>query len=315
MNQNITLQINISPGDINYALLTVPELVKKYNSITQRLLVVDCCRPQKTKIVNPDIKYPTEEFANKVSKIKEIAIELKDKCGFSEVFILESNSPIIKIISKKYLNNVYSNTHAGGGTANMSYWAAIHLPKTRYVIHLDGDMIMYSDPNYNWVTEALELLKMEKNAIFAVPRLCPPIAKNLELPSHHEGRKFQTKENYWLNDWFSTRHFLIDKEKLQPFLPLITGKIKFETLLRKWLNRVYPFDPEIVLFKKFSLHNLKRVILKSEKTWFLHPQNKAELFNELLPEILKEVNMGNFPEDQAGYEDLKLESWLKFLRK
>jgi hypothetical protein len=313
MYKNITLQINISPGDINYALLTVPELVKKHKSITNRLLVVDCCRPQRTKIVNPDKKFPIEEFTKKVSKIKEIALQLKTQCEFTEVFFLEPDSQIIKLLSKKYLNNIYKCTHAGGGTANMSYWAALEIPNTKYVLHLDGDMIMYQNSNFEWYTEAIKILENETDAIMAVPRLCPPVINNFELPSSNEGRVFENKENYWINDWFSTRHFLLDKEKLSSFLPLVTGKIKYETLLRRWLKRVYPFDPEIVLFKKLSPQGCKRVILKNTNAWFLHPANKPQEFINIIEKIIDEVNVGNYPLEQAGDENIDIKAWQKYL--
>ncbi|MCB9283013.1 MAG: hypothetical protein H6563_02980 [Lewinellaceae bacterium] len=51
----VTLQISLSPGDIRYAHLTVPHLLRMHPYLEKRMLVVDC-RPQKTKIFDPDKK-------------------------------------------------------------------------------------------------------------------------------------------------------------------------------------------------------------------------------------------------------------------
>jgi len=65
MFQDINLQINTSPGDISYAAITIPEIVKKHTDISLRLLVVDCCRPQSTKLVDADKKFPKDIFDEK----------------------------------------------------------------------------------------------------------------------------------------------------------------------------------------------------------------------------------------------------------
>ncbi len=77
---NVTLQINLSPGDISYARLTIPALVLSHRShVDETLAIVDCCRPQKTKIVDSDRRFPLEKFNQRVEKICEIAESLKEK--------------------------------------------------------------------------------------------------------------------------------------------------------------------------------------------------------------------------------------------
>jgi hypothetical protein len=52
---DVTLQINLSPGDIAYAELTLPALVQAHRAnVDEVLAIVDRCRPQKTKIVDPE---------------------------------------------------------------------------------------------------------------------------------------------------------------------------------------------------------------------------------------------------------------------
>jgi len=313
----VTLQINLSGGDINYAALTVPALVRHHQDIKNRLLVVDCCRPQKTKIVDPDTRYPKEKFEQRVKQIVSISEQLLNANVVTQVYYLWPDDPIINKLSKKYLRGFYNTTHSAGGTGNMSYWVGFELPETKYVLHYDGDILLYQKPGYSWVNEAVQLLEQQHEAVIAVPRLCPPVIgsdqRTTDIPSLHEGRPVKTFSDHWENDWFSTRHFLLDKEKLKNYLPLVRGKVLFELMLRKYGKRAFPIDPEILMFRSMAPRHAKRIILKNEDAWVTHPVDKSDSFIKALPDIMSLVKTGIAPADQHGYEDMKLQSWLELI--
>lgn len=311
--EDITLQINLSPGDVNYAELTVPDLVRKHADIKTRLLVVDCCRPQKTKLIDPDQRHPLEVFNLKVDKIVEISENLLRKGLVSKVYYLRPNDPLFKHISRKYLGNLYDCTHSAGGTANMGYWAGIELPETRYVLHYDGDMLLYQEPGFRWTDEAIRHLAADEHYLSAVPRLCPPVLdQDFLLPSLHEGRPNTSFEHYWYTDFFSTRIFLLDKHRLANYLPLPRGGLRLELLLRKYGKRAFPMDPEIVLFRSLGSHGCKRLLLKNDKAWVTHPVDKSGDYLAILPKVIDQINTGLFPEKQRGYEDMQLDAWINF---
>jgi hypothetical protein len=317
MNE-VTLQINLSAGDINYAALTVPALVKNHTDINNRLLVIDCCRPQKTKIVDPDLRFPKDKFEQRLKQIVAISEQLLNTKTVTQVYYLCPDDPIIDKLSKLYLRGLYKTTHAAGGTGNMSYWVGFELPETKYVLHYDGDILLYQKPGYSWVNEAVRLLDRHPEALFAVPRLCPPvISQDLhtqDMPSLHEGRPLKTFSDHWENDWFSTRYFLCDRYKLKSYLPLVRGKVMIELLLRKYGRRAFPIDPEILMFKSMSPRNAKRIVLKNQNAWTVHPVDKSDSFIEALPVIISLLELGIAPPDQHGYEDMKLQSWLELIR-
>ena len=313
MTNLFTFQVNISPGDILYAGIMVRELAQKHLSIPDRLLIVDCCKPKKTKMIDPDLRFPEPEFSLKVKLISELANQLLKEKLFTSVYFLKPGDEIFKIISKKYLNNIIKSTHGAGATAQMAYWAGIELASTRYVIHYDGDMILYQETGYKWWEEALKRMHLEDNVVMAVPRYSPPTTLTKNLPVYFVGTEIFAKDDYWVHNWFSTRIFLIDKIKLQQFLPLVTGKIFFELLLRKILFRAFPLDPEIILFKKLGkAKSQRRLILQSEKAWTLHPFSKPADYIKILSKILYNVNNNKFPTDQLGNEDIVLNAWVKF---
>ena len=318
MKEKTTLQINLSPGDISYAYQTVPPLITAHeNNVSNILLVVDCCRPQKTKLVNPKIKFPKTKFKKNIKKIVKISEDIASKKKSVNVFKLNKKSKIIDHISKKYLSGIVSKTHAFGGTALMSYFAGLEIPKSRYIIHYDGDMILHQKKGYDWSVEANEIMNSQPNAIAATPRISPPFAGKRSMgdaPSVHPGRMLTPTLGGWKNDWFSTRCFLIDKSKLDKYLPLIQRKELLRTLFWKMIKHRYPRDPEIMLFRRIGPSGGWRLNLSSKKAWLLHPNNKSDTFLRLLPKIQRLVSRGEVPNEQRGHADIHVEAWERFIK-
>lgn len=314
---DITLQINLSPGDIAYARITVPSLVEAHRaSVDEKLAIVDCCRPQRTKIVDPDRRFPEPEFSQRVEQICAIAEELKDKGYLDRIVYLHPSDPLLPILSRKYLRNLVHETHDYGACALMAYLAGLEVPTTRYVLHYDADMLLYQASDYDWSVEARYLMDKEPKAVAASPRISPPFGEENDVPdapSLHEGRLLIPVEGGWRNDWFSTRCYLIDRDKLAGYLPLLQGRTLLEVLLIKYLNRGYPRSPEIMLFRRVGGSGGWRLNLKSEQAWLLHPATKPPRYIELLPQIQNEIRQSRIPVEQRGYANINLSAWEDFL--
>jgi hypothetical protein len=59
--------------------------------------------------------------------------------------------------------------------------------------------------------------------------------------------------------------------------------------------------------------NMWRADLITDDAWSLHPGDRSEKFYNLLPKIIKCVNRNEFPEEQRGYFDLRLNAWERHL--
>lgn len=315
---DVTLQINLSPGDIDYALLTVPILVAANRSeVREVLAVVDCCRPQRTRIVNPDKRFPVSSHSKKVDLIKEIAFELQRAGHVDRIALLKPGDKIINDLSCKYLAGTTKNTHDYGGCGLMSYLAGIELAKSHFVLHYDADMLLFQEADYSWIQEAKWRMGSHRNIIAASPRIAPPFTASggsSDAPSVHEGRPLEPIDGGWLNDWFSTRCFLLDRNKLRAYLPIVRNSLWIEVLLRKLIHRGYPLSPEIMLFKGPGKMGARRLNLSSPKAWLLHPTTKPATYIELLPEILNAISLGIHPKDQKGKSEIILDAWKKMLQ-
>lgn len=310
-----TLQINLSAGDAAYAALTVPRLVSAHPGVAERLAVVDCCRPQRTRIFDPDIRLPEPAFSARVEQIRELAETFRRQGLFDRIEYLTADTPRFRALATKYAQPWMTATHDYGGCAFMAYWAAFDLPRTRYVVHYDADMLLHQSDRIDWAQRALALLCATPNAIAAAPRTSPPWTDDpaLDAPTRHEGRPAARVAGGWLNDWFSTRCLLIDRARLAPELPLVRGAFALSQRLRKYLDRGYPPGPEIVLHRTLGARGRGCLHLDETRAWLLHPARKDALFLSLLPAILSSLHSGDVPSEQRGYADLRLEAWRTFV--
>lgn len=251
----ITLQINLCPGDIAYAELTVPRLVKMYRPFcTNILAIVDCCPPQSTQFVNAIKKFAPDEFARRVSILKEMLARWQQEKLFDQVVYLKPGSDVFKSLSNRYLRGIVQETHDAYGHALMSYLAALDIPQTKYILHFDADILMYTQPGSIWLAEACDRLEKDTTLVAVSPRISPPPTDQdvdsevaPAIPNHPESGwlstwKVQSVEGGWLSDWISNRCFLIDKDRLQKLQPLIAddevSRIRFHAQIHQLCRRL-----------------------------------------------------------------------------
>ena len=314
-SREVTLQINLSAGDAAYARLTVPALLRSQEHVLRRMAVVDCCRPQRTGIFDPERRSTLDEFSRRLSEVRNLAEQLKRSGLLDEIAYIEPGDPRIPGFASRYGRRWMTETHDYGGCAFMAYWAALDLPQTRFVLHYDADMLVHQDPGFSWVDEALAHWAAHPRAIAAVPRMSPPgFASSPEddAPTLHEGRPKEAVSGGWLNDWFSTRCFLLDRARLSPLLPLASPWEAAVLRVRKLAARGYPPAPELLLNRSLGRRGWRCLNLGSEKAWLLHPIRKDGEYLRLLPTILSAVAEGSVPKTQMGHADILVDAWAAF---
>lgn len=129
MNE-LTLQINLSPGDLAYAELTVPALLAAHPEASERLLIVDVCKPQRTQIVDPAKRFPEPAFSERAAAIVELAERFLRAGQVDRVVVLRPGDPLFVQLSRRYMRSWVRETHDYGGCALMASLAAFELCRT-----------------------------------------------------------------------------------------------------------------------------------------------------------------------------------------
>ena len=313
---DVTVQINLCAGDAAYAEQTVPLLVNAHPGAVRRLAVVDCCKPQRTRIFAPDTRLPEPNFTQRMHRVRELAVEFQRQGLFDEIVWLEPGSPLFAKLASRYVRPWMTETHDYGGCAFMAYWAALGHARTRFVLHYDADMCLHQDPGFDWAAATLSVWDDVPQAVAATPRISPPgfaRTPSEDAPSVHEGRPAVRIPAGWLNDWFSTRCFLFDCQRLDSHLPLVTALRSPVWRLRQLADRGYPPGPESLLSAVLGPRGARRLNLADERAWLLHPNSKPPAYLALLPRLLASVTAGRVPAAQLGHSDINLSAWTEFL--
>lgn len=313
MNFAYTLQINLSPGDTNYAHLTVPRLLAAHTDAAEKLLVVDVCKPPRTNLVDPEIRFPEPRYSERVATIVELAENWHREGLVDRVKILRPGDELFTKLNHKYLSGDVFQTHDYGGCALMAYWAAFELTTTDWLVHYDADMLLHQEEGYSWAAEAIPQILSNESVIAAIPRPAAPDKVSPDAPSREEAIPFETVTGGWLNFWFSTRCFLFSLKRLREQLPILRGRIRWENRFARWFNRGYPRSPEIMLFRRFSQVGKFRFVSSDRRAWLLHPVEKGPEFLELLPAMLEQVAAGKCPPLQEGRQDVQVAAWKQFV--
>lgn len=293
---DLTLVINLSAGDAAYAQLTTGTLIKAHRKTAKEvILILDDTQAQYSHFYNHQIRYKEPEFTAKLKVVSAIVQEFKLQGLADQVINMSSYTSIN--LNKKHLNNRVKETHDFRGAPITAYLAGFEACKTRYLVRYDGDMILHQ-PENDWVVKGIDLLKQHPDCIAVSPR---PSPSNKPAP--------EIDPTYW----FSTRCTLFDNVKLMNTIPFLQGRFLIEVWLRKLFNKTYPPAFETILTDRLKNCSLKNYYLLTNGGWLLHPEEKKELFIKLLPQIIKEVEKGNYPPEQTDNETLNLDAWEKYL--
>lgn len=307
--KDITLQVNLSAGDAAYAHLTVPPLLAAHPDVYERLLIVDACKPQRTRIVDPALRYPEPAFSERIARVSALARNWLAAGLVDRIEWLNPGDIFFSQLRRRYLRSWVSGTHDYGGCAMMAYLAAFELCGTRYLLHYDADMLLYQQSDYDWAAVARAEAQSSPAIAAVIPRPSPPDCLEPDAPSRHEALPLLPHRAGWLNTWFSTRCFFFDLQRLQSCLPLLQGVAYWDSLAAKILWRGFPRSPEALLHRRLGAAGLYRLHLHDRRAWLLHPVKKDNAFVSLLPRILDAVRSGRCPEGQRGRQDLQPELW------
>ena len=298
-----TLLINLSAGDATYGYLTAKGLIEAHReNVKEVILVVDTIKAQYSTFYDHSKRYAEPQYAEKIGLITAAAYQLKNKGLADRVIVLKEDDPIIKKLAKCYFKNRLTATHDFRGAPIAAYMVGMAACNTKYLVRYDGDIIIHQTPGSDWILKGIAYLENESTLIGASPNPAPAV---LDSPP-----KIDHTDIFW----FSTRCVLLNKDLLLKQTPLFDYSQIPEFTLRKILKRTYPPAFETIVSRRLKAKKLVTRYLSNEEAWYLHPEDKGELFLNLLPGIIAKAKSGLYPSCQGGKETLQLAAWKDFLK-
>ncbi len=247
---DLTLQVNLCPGDVDYCETLVPALVAAHRkSIAEAIGIVDCCRPPSTAWVDMGQRIPAAGYEARVDKIVAQSEALVATGILDRLVMIRPGDAEIPDLARKYFGVATSLTHDHLAHAFASYFAGLEAPRTRYVVHYDSDVMLRQPTGRDWAAEACVLMANDPSLLAVSPRICPPLDDPSGMINPGPFSSWSdhwelTPTNFgWRSDWISTRAFCLDRDRLTPILPLVPshelGQAHHGILINEFLSGVF----------------------------------------------------------------------------
>jgi hypothetical protein len=276
-----------------------------------------CKRAQSHVSLILDTKKPSGVLANTTNQsefrhLQNLLEGLAEKHEFS-LILAEYQKQQIRSQNKIFLGNAYSETHCFRGYPIYGSFKQFVYTEAKYILHLDCDMIFHESPAFSWIQEGIRIMEENEDILCVLPRGGPP-TKDRSL---HQGTtlyKTDKKRGLYLFKNFTSRHYLIHRERFLSLLPLKPLWLSWrEPIKSRLFGNGKMLCWEAIVEHALEKSDLWRADLMTDQAWSLHPGDRSEEFYQLLPQIIDSVNRNEFPEKQRGHFDLRLSGWKHFL--
>jgi hypothetical protein len=219
----------------------------------------------------------------------------------------------VQMLSSIHFGVPYRETHCFRGYPVHGSIKQFHHKGSDYILHLDCDMIFYEEPTFCWIKEGIKIMEENEDILCVLPRGGPPL-KDGSLNQGSTPYKVDEKRGLYLFKNFTSRHYLIHRERFLSLLPLKPLWLSWrEPIKSRLFGTGKMLCWEAMVECALEKSDLWRADLMTDQAWSLHPGDRSEDFYQLLPQIIDSVNLNEFPEEQRGHFDLRLSDWKHFL--
>lgn len=296
-----TLSINVCLTDLPYLAHIVPHIVRACDyPFTERMLVIDTA-PMKGR-------YQNGAVLPSMNELETAAQQLVAQGYIDSIVKVDYNPDVCKKILKKHLGRSVWETHDFRDAPIYAYLFAYEAAQSDYFLHFDADMLLHQAEGYNWIKEGIKYLKKYPEILTVTPLAGPP-SSDLILKQRDTEYAYDERGFFTFNV-FTARRYLLDRQRFDNFLPLPISYVSTKRKLASWLTRRSAMERwEGMITNKLHTSQYIRADIASPKAWTLHALEHNSKFLELLPSIIKQVEAGSFPPEQAGDYDLQLALW------
>ena len=276
-----------------------------------------CKRAQSHVSLVLDAKKPSGVLANTTNQsgfqlLQNLLEGLAEKHGFN-LILTEYQKQQIRSKNRIQFNYPHRETHCFRGYPIYGSFKQFFDNDADYILHLDCDMIFYESPEYSWINEGIKIMEQNEDILCVLPRGGPP-TKDRSLHQGTTPYQVDGKRGLYLFKNFTSRHYLIHRERFLSLLPLKPLWLSWrEPIKSRLFGNGKMLCWEAMVEHALQKSDMWRADLMTDKAWSLHPGDRSEEFYQLLPQVIDSVNRNEFPEEQRGHFDLRLSDWKHFL--
>jgi hypothetical protein len=300
-----TLSILAGRPDTEFLGKTISHLVRACRfRFASRILVVDTLPPGRPQ--------PPEILAEQNRRLLVECEKLRSSGVIDEIFELGSDPDFSREAARKHFGKPLREQRDYRGIPMLGWVYGMEKAKTDYFLHFDSDMLLHQSADYDWISEGRRLMEAAEEIMFVAPLPGPPTS---------DGALVQRTANYSVDPrgfyafkTFSSRRFLVDRRRLQSILPITPAPIPWNVSWKRRLRDLVTGKGalsqwETMMSARLQASPFVRAHLRSAKAWTLHPTDHGERFLRALPDIIRRIELGEYPPAQAGKYDLVPDAW------
>jgi hypothetical protein len=281
------------PADVGHLPSIARHLRRSANfEFSEAVLVIDTM---------PSTRYPA---GCKAAKTLVRTAEALQREGIIDRFVALGNEP--PELLRRHFREPPQNPRDHRGYPLLGWVLGLECSTAEYVFQADPDILIHSKPGFSWIKEAIDLIKADQSVMFVAPRPGPPTRSSELYDQIREAPVVDDAGNFRFKKTFSSRRYVVQRDRFCNLLPLAPRYVspRRASSLRTWEDHV---DWALSRSPFFRVH------LSDPRAWALHCPDHGAKWLESLDAIISSVEMGAYPETQAGHYDLILNDWLSFV--
>lgn len=258
-----------------------------YFERTYRHVVAQLAYPFAERRIAVDRSVLTGRFAGTTGQ-DELDAQLDRLAADGLVDVVEDvdwSPAAVDVVMEKYFGRSDVEPRCDGGTSVYQYLWALDQCSSRYVLHLDSDILMHLADGRRWIDDAIELMEKTPSVVVATPEGGAPMAES--LADWIRGRRGRDVTPRWDRAaGTSTRYFLVDHQRFLDEacpLDLRPGERLEETLTTTFANR-----------------GLERRSLVDDRNYLVHPRRHNEPYLSSLDSLIAVVEADRCPYRRTG---------------
>lgn len=290
--------MNVAAGDAAAIELTLPHLHHLFGRDIATMLVVVDPRPPSGRIAAQHLEPPSMEALNDaLSRVAGTGVPLRR-------VDVDYGRASRRAVSRRYFGGARSGLRCAGGTPIYAFLFGLHQAQTRYVIHLDSDLVFFGGEE-SWIRVAIDVLAENKDIYFVNPYLGPP---RQDGTPHDIIGGVDASTGLRLSSRFSTRCFCYDQIKADiGFFPMKRSRYP----LSRWplyLARGRELDValETSVARTLCTRKVWRCDLEPRYGWVIHVADKDAFGRPEIREVIRAVEQGTVPAAQRGQANLQI---------
>ncbi|AFZ44927.1 hypothetical protein PCC7418_2794 [Halothece sp. PCC 7418] len=301
LDSTCSLSILVARTDIPFIMHTIPHLVRMCNyNFLEKCLIVDTAPLSG--------KFKSRPGIGSLSELRDCCEKLVQKGIIDRLIDIDYSKETIKKLYHKHFGSFIKHTHNYRGYPIYGSIFAIEAVKGDYILHFDSDMLLHQKTSFNWIAEGMQLLEKNDQVMFVSPLSGPP-TEDGSLQQRGVDYKLDKDGFYKFQD-FTSRKYLLKKEKFDSFLPMEPAWISWKRRLASVVTGNSPlWNWEIMVSKHLQKTGKLRADLASPQAWTLHTPDHGKEFIDALPNLICKIESGHYPKEQAGNYDLDLKLW------